>query len=42
MSRAVASERRRVTACQWRSMNVNATTLSSSTIGAMMMMSVRA
>ena len=42
MSRAVASESRRVTACQWRSMNTKATTPSSTTIGAMMMMSARA
>ena len=42
MSRAVASDRRRVTDCQWRSMNEKATTLSSRTIGAMMMMSARA
>ena len=38
MSRAVASDRRRVTACQWRSMKTKATTPSSTTIGAMMMM----
>ena len=42
MSRAVASDRRRVTACQWRSMNTKATTPSSSTIGAMMMIRARA
>jgi hypothetical protein len=42
MLRAVASESRRVTWFQCRSMNANATTLSSSTIGAMMMMSARA
>ena len=42
MSRAMPSDRRRVTWFQWRSMKVKATTLSSSTIGAMMMMSARA
>ena len=42
MSRAVASDRRRVTGFQWRSMNTKATTLSSTTMGAMMMISARA
>ena len=42
MSRAMPSESRRVTWLQWRSMKVKATTLSSSTIGAMMMMRARA
>src|SRR5688572_9061618 len=42
MSRAVASDKRRVTDCQCRSMNENATTLSSRTIGAIIMISARA
>ena len=41
MSRAVPSDNRRVTCFQWRSMKMKATTLSSSTIGAMMMMRAR-
>ena len=42
MSRAMPSDSRRVTWFQCRSMKVKATTLSSSTIGAMMMMRARA
>ena len=42
MSRASPSDSRRVTWFQWRSMKVKATTLSSSTMGAMMMMRARA
>jgi len=42
MLRAVASDRRRVTDCQWRSMKTNAMTPSSTTIGVMMMSRARA
>jgi hypothetical protein len=42
MSRAVASESRRVTWFQCRSMKAKATTLSNNTMGAMMMIRARA